>query len=82
MVEVMLDHGADINIRDEKYGQTPLYLAARFGRIEVVKKLIDRGAQIDADVTIGTLSWTRGVDSFRITIDRWSVLLGRLFHLI
>ncbi len=39
----MLEHGADINVRDLA-GLTPLHLAVQHGKIELVKDLIARGA--------------------------------------
>jgi len=47
IVEVLLEHGADINRQSDR-GNTPLHLAALWGRNEVVKLLLASGA----DVTI------------------------------
>ncbi|KAI1747462.1 hypothetical protein F4782DRAFT_543516 [Xylaria castorea] len=44
---VLLDEGADVDLKDQK-GETPLLLAARFGRLEIVQLLLDRGAKIDS----------------------------------
>src|SRR5262249_5857129 len=41
---LLLDHGADINAVDEEYRSTPLGLAARWGRREMVAFLLERGA--------------------------------------
>jgi len=41
---LLLDHGADINPVDEEYRSTPLGLAARWGRREMVAFLLERGA--------------------------------------
>jgi ankyrin repeat protein len=43
----LIDHGADIEMRDNK-GCTPLYIAARYQRYDVLLDLMDRGANIDA----------------------------------
>jgi ankyrin repeat protein len=40
----LLDHGAEINARDQESGATPLAYAASLGRAEVVELLLDRGA--------------------------------------
>lgn len=41
---LLLDHGADIDAVDDEFRSTPLGIAARWGRREVVKLLLDRGA--------------------------------------
>ena len=41
---LLLDHGADIDAIDDEFRSTPLGIAARWGRREVVKLLLDRGA--------------------------------------
>jgi len=47
IVEVLLEHGADPNIRD-KYGETPLHVAAAFGNSKVVEVLLEHGADPNA----------------------------------
>ena len=41
---LLLDHGADINAIDDEYQSTPLGYAAHFCRREVVRFLLERGA--------------------------------------
>jgi ankyrin repeat protein len=41
---LLLDHGAEIDALDEEYRSTPLGLAARWGNIDVVALLLERGA--------------------------------------
>ena len=48
-VEEALEDGADINVQDGKSGQTPLMAAVLRGKVEIVKFLLEKGA----DVTIG-----------------------------
>ena len=40
--------GADINVKSNKYGNTPLHLASQNGHLEVVKYLKSVGADIHA----------------------------------
>lgn len=42
---LFLDHGADLNARDEDICSTPLGWAAKFGRKEMVELLLQRGAK-------------------------------------
>jgi len=45
---LLLDHGASIDAIDEEYRSTPLGVAARWGRREIVTLLLARGANPDA----------------------------------
>lgn len=58
---LLLDHGADINAVDEEYRSTPLGLAVRWGRREMVDLLLARGADPNkAGATWATpLAWAR-----------------------
>lgn len=42
--KLLLDHGADINAVDEEYRSTPIGLASRWNNREMVRLLLDRGA--------------------------------------
>ena len=50
---LLLDHEADIDAIDEEYQSTPLGVAARWGRAEMVKLLLERGA----DPTLAGAAW-------------------------
>jgi hypothetical protein len=41
---LLIEHGADINYVDDEYRATPLGYAARWGHVEIVKLLLDCGA--------------------------------------
>ncbi len=45
----MLEHGVDINARSLFGGPTALIVAARYGHIEIVKTLLARGAEVNAE---------------------------------
>lgn len=47
VAEVLLDHGADPNVRD-KFGMTPLHVAAMRGNMELVRRLIEVRATPEA----------------------------------
>jgi ankyrin repeat protein len=44
---LLIEHGAEINRIDDEYRSTPLGYAARWGHVEVVKLLLDCGADPD-----------------------------------
>jgi len=56
---LLLDHGATIDAIDEEYRSTPLGMAARWGRHEMVAFLLERGADRDAagDPWATPLAW-------------------------
>jgi uncharacterized glyoxalase superfamily protein PhnB len=59
-VNVLLRRGFDIGTRDKFDNATALHWAAQFGSVEVVKRLIDVGADIDGegdDHQIGVIGW-------------------------
>ena len=47
-MQVLLDAGADVNQKEPGYNRTALHLAAQRGQTEVVRLLLDRGADISA----------------------------------
>lgn len=60
MVELLLDHGADLGARDKGDHATPLHWAASEGRLGVVMQLVSHGADVDADDDrqgAGPLGW-------------------------
>lgn len=46
-LDIVLCHGGDVDCRNP-YQETPLLLAVRYGRIELVERLLDAGADIHA----------------------------------
>ncbi len=47
-VELLLERGAEIDVREGYFGTTPLQQAADNGRLETAKLLLDRGADVNA----------------------------------
>lgn len=45
--ELLIKYGAEMNLLDEEYQSTPLGMAARWGHIEMVKYLLDQGADLN-----------------------------------
>jgi ankyrin repeat protein len=59
--ELLLEAGADIDAVDEEFRSTPLGLAARFGKMDVVELLLSRGADPDRSAAAWAtpLEWAR-----------------------
>jgi uncharacterized protein len=53
VVDALLDAGAAVDAADPGFQQTPLMAAARGGYASVVKRLIERGAQVNAQTRTG-----------------------------
>ena len=51
-VKLLLDHGADVNVKDED-GETPLFCASNNGHKEIVKLLLEHGADVNAKNNYG-----------------------------
>ncbi|MFI5179121.1 MAG: ankyrin repeat domain-containing protein, partial [Vicinamibacterales bacterium] len=45
-LKALIDHGADVNARDETHGRTPLVFAVSEDRVEAMKLLIAKGANL------------------------------------
>jgi ankyrin repeat protein len=58
---LLLDHGADIDAIDEEFQSTALGLAARWGHLDMVTFLLDRGADPNRAGAqwAAPLSWAR-----------------------
>jgi ankyrin repeat protein len=53
---LLLDHGARLDVRDELLHSTPLGWACRWGRVELVRLLLNRGADpIESDAEPWTM---------------------------
>ncbi|MCK5605998.1 ankyrin repeat domain-containing protein [Candidatus Pacearchaeota archaeon] len=58
---ILINAGADPNLRSAKFGRTALIVAADKGYADIVKALIDKGADIDAQDSFGktALQWAK-----------------------
>ncbi|XP_060868472.1 ankyrin repeat, SAM and basic leucine zipper domain-containing protein 1-like isoform X2 [Metopolophium dirhodum] len=48
LVEFLVDHGADIELKDHQSGETALFFAVRNNHVHIVKFLLSKGADKDA----------------------------------
>lgn len=48
VAQALLEHGAAVDIRDGNFGQTPLMVAVREGHLELAKRLLAAGADVNA----------------------------------
>lgn len=74
IVEFLIEKGADINMRVEKGGQTPL-IAAIVGREEIAKLLVEKGADVNVKDNAGwsPLTWasaTNRAEIAKLLIDK------------
>lgn len=47
VVRLLIEHGADVKIKDEKYSRSPVYYAAEQGFCDILELLIKHGAKED-----------------------------------
>jgi ankyrin repeat protein len=47
-VRELLRQGADVNARDTEHNETPLMLAVKFAKADIVRLLLDAGAEVNA----------------------------------
>jgi ankyrin repeat protein len=86
VVALLLEHGADVNVRS-KDGGTALHAAAFLGRAETVKLLLDKGADSSLRSNIGgtaidgaKMNWliTKGIlGMLKLEVDEAEVKAGR-----
>jgi cytohesin len=74
-VQTALENGANPNAKNNNNGSTPLHIAAYKGHVEIVKILLDRGADLNAKDNTGhaPLHWAAiegHVDVVRVLLDR------------
>ncbi len=72
IVAFLLDHKANINLQDKTYQATALMEAAQFGRLDVVKLLLNRGAAIDRKGKFGFTALSGVVGNVSIASQKTS----------
>lgn len=64
ITNLLLNHGADVNVIEERNGRTPLMLAAQRGAINVVKSLLKHGADTNILDRNGLTALTRTISEY------------------
>ena len=66
-MKLLLEKGAELETKDNRYGRTPLSWAAEKGHEAVVKLLLEKGAELETRMTdmadaavMGCSEWARG----------------------
>lgn len=54
MIDLLLDHGADIEIKDQDRSTTPVRYAIVYARQDIIRQLVSRGANVGAIQENGT----------------------------
>lgn len=65
IVELLVEKGVDINARDPKQGWTALHLAARDGHSDIVRFLLENGAEVDARDIFGNTPLGKAVMNYK-----------------
>ncbi len=58
-VQLLIDYGVNVNIKEGKYGCTALYLASRAGQVQIVKILLEQGAFVNEKDNSGCIALHR-----------------------
>ena len=64
LVNVLIDAGADLNIKEDEFGRTPLHAAAGFGYTDIVRALIDAGANLNIQDDDGVTALDLAIGGF------------------
>ena len=63
-VELLLDHGADMELRDRDRDATPLDYAIVYTRQEIIRALVSRGANLDGRMRLAVKGASGGFEAF------------------
>ena len=67
VVELLIDHGADIEAKDRQ-GFTPLHMAAKEGHLDTARLLVARGARTDAANSQGAMPIHKAAQHNRLQV--------------
>ena len=76
LVSDLIVLGANLDWQDEKWGWTPLHWAARAGKIEIVRMLIDAGANVNVQTNGGSTPLHEAVRYGSVEIVRMLIDAG------
>ena len=69
-VQALLNHGADLGLRDRDRDATPLDYAVVYARKELIRLLISRGANLDSRMRVARQGASGGFEEFAELPDR------------
>lgn len=69
IVKLLLENGADVNVKDTFYGATPLTWAVNKGHTEIVKLLLEKGAEGKEGTLVGAASQGKS-EIVKVLLDR------------
>lgn len=75
IVQALISAGADVNLKNQFFEQTPLHCAARSGSLLVIKELIKAGADINArdvnkDTPLTYIAETNDIENMKYMIRK------------
>jgi len=76
MAKLLIDHGANVNVRDSKYRHSILHSACHTGTLDIVKVLIEKGADIEAKTHDGLTPLMTAVMFKKVTIVQYLLEQG------
>ena len=69
VVKLLLEHGANVNVKDTFYGEVPIDWAISKDNVEIIKLLVDKGAQ-DKDRVLAYAVQKGQIDLVKAVLDK------------
>ncbi|HKW98437.1 MAG TPA: ankyrin repeat domain-containing protein [Bryobacteraceae bacterium] len=69
ILKLLLDHGADVNVKDTFYGATALTWASMKEHVDVIRLLLDKGAKAGADDVLMTGVEKNNIEMVKAALD-------------